>query len=400
MKTEIITSDLNKAAEILKNGGLVAVPTETVYGLAGNGLDEKAVDRIYEVKGRPRIKPLSLMVPGADSISEYCNEVPKAAYTLAESFWPGPLTLVLKAKTDIIPGIVLAGGDTVGLRCPDSEKTLELLRLSGVPLAAPSANPSSGKSPVTAGEVFGYFNGEIEAIVDGGECREGFESTIIDLSCTPYRILRQGALGEESICRALACGMKKIGITGGTGTGKTTALEALKELGAYTLDCDALYHEMLASEKSMISEIGEAFPGVSENGVIDRKKLATLVFSDRASLEKLNRITHRYIRYEIENRLRSAALNGYTVAAIDAIELFGSGASLACDATVGVLADKKIRLKRIIERDGLYYQDALARINAQKNDSYFKEHCDHILYNNGEIDTFHDECIKLFKEII
>ena len=118
METEILTNDLNKAAGIIKNGGLVAVPTETVYGLAGNGLDKNAVDKIYEVKGRPRIKPLSLMVPGEESIKNYCNDIPEAAYTLAGEFWPGPLTIVLNAKTDLITDIVLknAGAFKAGLR--------------------------------------------------------------------------------------------------------------------------------------------------------------------------------------------------------------------------------------------------------------------------------------------
>ena len=376
METEILTNDLNKAAGIIKNGGLVAVPTETVYGLAGNGLDKNAVDKIYEVKGRPRIKPLSLMVPGKESIKNYCNDIPEAAYTLAGEFWPGPLTIVLNAKTDLIPDIVLAGGNTVGLRCPDSTKT------------------------VTAEDVLSYFSGKIDAVIDGGRCREGFESTIIDLSKTPYRILRQGALGEDEITKALVRGIKKIGITGGSGTGKTTALFALEELGAYTLDCDELYHDMLRSDKDLISEILNTFPETSDNGAVNRKKLASIVFSDRNLLLKLNEITHKHVMAEIDNRLKAAALNGYTLAGIDAVELFGSGASALCDLTVGVLAEKKVRLKRIIERDGIYYQDALARINAQKDDSYFKEHCDYVVYNNDDMDSFHKNCIIFFKEII
>ncbi len=400
METEILTNDLNKAAGIIKNGGLVAVPTETVYGLAGNGLDKNAVDKIYEVKGRPRIKPLSLMVPGEESIKNYCNDIPEAAYNLAGEFWPGPLTIVLNAKTDLIPDIVLAGGNTVGLRCPDSSKTLELLKLAGVPFAAPSANPSDSKSPVSAEDVLSYFSGKIDAVIDGGECREGFESTIIDLSKTPYRILRQGALGEDEITKALVRGIKKIGITGGSGTGKTTALFALEELGAYTLDCDELYHDMLRSDKDLISEILDSFSEASDNGAVNRKKLASIVFSDRNLLLKLNEITHKHVMAEIDNRLKAAALNGYTLAGIDAVELFGSGASALCDLTVGVLAEKKVRLKRIIERDGIYYQDALARINAQKDDSYFKEHCDYVVYNNDDMDSFHKNCIIFFKEII
>ena len=189
MKTEIITADMDRAADIIRRGGLVAVPTETVYGLAGNGLDEKAVEEIYEVKGRPAVKPLSLMVPDSTAMEEYCDAVPQAAHALADKFWPGPLTIVLKSKS-IVPDIVRAGGATVGLRCPDHPLTLELLRRAKKPLAAPSANPSGQPSPKTAEEVEKYFDGKIDAVIDGGKCGLGFESTIIDMSCAPYRILR------------------------------------------------------------------------------------------------------------------------------------------------------------------------------------------------------------------
>ena len=123
MKTEIITEKLSHAAKLIKDGELVAVPTETVYGLAGNGLDATAVEKIYEIKGRPEVKPLSLMVSGKTAMSKYCEAVPKQAKRLAEKFWPGPLTIVLKAK-DIVPDIVRAGGETVALRCPDHPMTL------------------------------------------------------------------------------------------------------------------------------------------------------------------------------------------------------------------------------------------------------------------------------------
>ena len=172
MKTAVFTNDLTGAAEILKKGGLVAVPTETVYGLAGNGLDANAVERIYEVKGRPAVKPLSLMVEGAQSMEKYCRKVPPQAKALAARFWPGPLTIVLKAK-DTIPSVVLAGGDTVGLRCPDHPKTLELLALTELPFAAPSANPSGEESPKDAKKVLEYFDGRIEGVVDGGACGIG-----------------------------------------------------------------------------------------------------------------------------------------------------------------------------------------------------------------------------------
>ena len=167
MKTEVIRENISEAAELIRRGALVAVPTETVYGLAGSGFDEAAVERIYEVKGRPEVKPLSLMVPGPEAFEKCCTEVPEAARTLAARFWPGPLTIVLPARPEI-PRVVLAGGSTVGLRCPDHPLTLELLRQCGLPLAAPSANPSGEPSPKTAQQVLSYFEGKMEAVIDGG----------------------------------------------------------------------------------------------------------------------------------------------------------------------------------------------------------------------------------------
>ena len=148
METKIITTELDEAARLLREGELVAVPTETVYGLAGNGLNVQAVEAIYEVKGRPAVKPLSLMVPDAETMDRYCEAVPPQAKALAARFWPGPLTIVLKAK-ELVPAIVRAGGETVGLRCPDHPMTLELLRRAELPFAAPSANPSGAESPIS-----------------------------------------------------------------------------------------------------------------------------------------------------------------------------------------------------------------------------------------------------------
>ena len=146
MKTLVLTDEIEKAAEILRSGGLVAVPTETVYGLAGHGLDPAVIERIYEVKGRPAVKPISLMVPGADAIPALCRDVPPAAFALAGRFWPGPLTLVLPAR-EAVPALLRAGGGTVGLRCPRQEQTLALLRLLDFPLGVPSANPSGRRAP-------------------------------------------------------------------------------------------------------------------------------------------------------------------------------------------------------------------------------------------------------------
>lgn len=199
MKTLLITDvNMAPAAEIIKNGGLVAVPTETVYGLAANGLCEDAVQKIYDVKNRPKTKPISLLVSEMEDVEKFCRNIPDTAYQLAESFWPGPLTMVLNKK-EVVPDIVTAGGDTVGVRCPDHPITLALIRLSGVPLAAPSANLSGAPGPKNVSDVLEVFNGKIEAAVDGGVCAVGIESTIIDLTVTPPRLLRQGGLPRENI---------------------------------------------------------------------------------------------------------------------------------------------------------------------------------------------------------
>ena len=399
MNTEVFTNDLTGAAEILKSGGLVAVPTETVYGLAANGLDAEAVERIYEVKGRPAVKPLSLMVPGAECMEDYCLDVPPQAKTLAARFWPGPLTIVLRAK-DTIPPVVLAGGDTVGLRCPDHPKTLALLRLAGVPFAAPSANPSGEGSPKDAKKVLEYFDGVIEGVVDGGPCGLGRESTLISLIEKPFRILRRGALEEEKIADALAEDMTVVGITGPSGSGKTTALHMLESFGALVIDCDALYHELLESNQELVAALAERFPDACRDGGIDRRALAALVFADPEELAALNEISHRFVREEVRRRLRDWAMAGGTLAAIDAIELIEGGLGERCDFVLGVLADREMRIRRIMRRDDLSFERAAARIDAQKSEDYFKEKCDHVLYNNGDEDQFSDTCRKIITEVI
>ena len=221
MNTKRITTEIAQAADAIRAGQLVAVPTETVYGLAGNGLDPDAVAQIYEVKGRPAVKPLSLMVHDASAMAHYCVDVPPAAYSLAEACWPGPLTIVLRAQA-CGPEIVRAGGETVGLRCPDHPATLALIEAAQLPLAAPSANPSGAPSPKTADDVLAYFDGQIAAVIDGGPCGSGRESTRVDLSRTPYRILRSAAVPDDAVWDALVQKMHIVGITGGTGCGKTT----------------------------------------------------------------------------------------------------------------------------------------------------------------------------------
>lgn len=203
MKTIVITDgDISVAAELLKSGQLVAVPTETVYGLSADGLCKEAVREIYNVKGRPETKPINLLVPDIKSVENFCKDIPQDAYTLANCFWPGPLTMILR-KSNIVPDIVTAGGDTVGVRCPDHPLTLALLNECGTPLATPSANLSGLPSPKSCQDVLSYFDGKIPCVIDGGECTVGIESTIIDMTVTPPKILRRGGLSREAIEEAL-----------------------------------------------------------------------------------------------------------------------------------------------------------------------------------------------------
>ena len=190
------------AADIIKKGGLVAIPTETVYGLGANGLDEQAVIKIFEAKGRPQDNPLILHVAEPAEMEKFCHHIPKSAYLLAGKFWPGPLTMVLPAR-DIVPRRTTAGLDTVAVRCPDNDTTRQIIRLSGVPIAAPSANISGKPSTTTAQHVFHDHNGKIDAIVDGGPCRVGVESTIVDLTDERPRLLRPGGITPEQLMEVL-----------------------------------------------------------------------------------------------------------------------------------------------------------------------------------------------------
>lgn len=394
METRNLTDRPEAAAEIIKKGGLVAVPTETVYGLACSGFDEKAVRELYRVKGRPAVKPLSLLVPGPEALERYGREIPAGARALAERFWPGPLTIIVKARPEI-PEIVRAGGESVGLRCPDQEQTLKLLKLAGLPLAAPSANPSGSPSPKSLEKVLAYFDGRIDAVIDGGPCGLGRESTVFDMSRTPYRVLRQGALPEEAVAGVLMDALTVIGITGGTGCGKTTALEELKALGALTLDCDAVYHELLENG-ALADRILRRFPQAERNGRLDRKALGELAFSDPAALAELNALTHGEVVREVERRLKEWAMAGGTLAAVDAVELLGSGLESRCRAVIGILAGEEARVRRVMARDGLTEAYARLRVRAQKPDSYYEARCTYVLRNDSDRDTF----IKNFHRII
>ena len=207
MDTKLFNSPLSeeqydKAAAIIRDGGLLGIPTETVYGLGANALNETACRNIYIAKGRPQDNPLIIHIADGSWLSRYCKDIPDAAYQLAKAFWPGPLTMILP-KQDIVPMATTGGLDTVGVRCPDHPITLEIIRRAGVPVAAPSGNLSGRPSPTTAQHMQEDMTGRIDGIVDGGPCGVGVESTIIDLTCTPPRLLRPGGLPLEELERIL-----------------------------------------------------------------------------------------------------------------------------------------------------------------------------------------------------
>lgn len=499
------------AASILRRGGLLAIPTETVYGLGADGLNEEAVLHIFEAKGRPQDNPLILHIPDASWLSRYCVNVPETAYRLAEAFWPGPLTMILP-KAPMVPLRTTGGLDTVGMRCPDHAVTRAIIAAAGVPVAAPSANTSGRPSCTTAAHVRADMDGKIDGVVDGGDCAVGVESTIIDLTVTPPRLLRPGGLpleklqavlGEVALDKAVtqqlsageqprAPGMKYrhyapkapvtvvtgspaesgrwlranvpdgaglilfdeyaplfpanvvraigscrdkaeqarrvfdalrsfddtdvteiyaqcpdseglglaignrlkkaagfhtvdahdgkfvVGLTGQTGAGKTSLLRALAMQGAYTVDCDAFYYEQLRADAALQGDLGAAFPGVLSGGELDRQKLGKLVFGDVDALARLDRIVRRHLPRAVAKAVAASAAG---VAAIDAIKLIESGLAALCDVTVAVTAPEETRIRRVMTRDGIDETRARARVRSQKDEAFFREHCDAVFVN-------------------
>ena len=189
---------IEEAAAIIKEGGTVAFPTETVYGLGADALNPVAVEKIFEAKGRPADNPLIVHVASKEDVGDLAKHIPEKAYVLMDKFWPGPLTLILQRK-EIVPDITTGELDTVALRMPDNRIALELIRVSGRPLAAPSANLSGKPSPTTADHVVADLSGRIDAVIDAGAVNVGVESTVIDMSSEPPAILRPGMISKEDI---------------------------------------------------------------------------------------------------------------------------------------------------------------------------------------------------------
>lgn len=191
-------SKLKVAGEIIRNGGLVLFPTETVYGLGANGLDENAVKKIYKAKGREQDNPLILHVSNFDMVSKIAKDISDIEYTLMKTFWPGPFTIILN-RTKIVPDIVTAGLDTVGVRMPSGEIARALISYAEVPIAAPSANISGRPSGTNISDIFEELSDKVDYIVDGGECEVGLESTVVRVVDGVPTILRPGKISPEDI---------------------------------------------------------------------------------------------------------------------------------------------------------------------------------------------------------
>lgn len=521
---------IEAAAAILRRGGLLGIPTETVYGLGADGLNEDAVRRIFLAKGRPQDNPLILHVPDAGWLERCCTDIPSAAYALAERFWPGPLTMILPRR-DCVPLRTTGGLDTVGVRCPDHPVTRAIIAAADTPVAAPSGNTSGRPSPTCARHMMEDMMGKIDGIVDGGDCAVGVESTIIDLTVQPPRLLRPGGLpleeleavlGEVAVDKAVrqrlgdgekakAPGMKYrhyapraavtvvtgtprrsaayirehlpagagvicfdeyaplfaghivhrlgsqedklaqaqhvfdalrtfddtdvtaifaqcpdesglglavgnrlkkaagfhtvdvsplvIGFTGPTGAGKTSALRALERLGGLVLDCDAVYHDLLRTDSTLRDAITGAFGQVfAPDGTLDRQRLGTVVFSDPAALDTLNRIIYARLPRELLRRMDESSA---PVVGIDAINLVESGLSRLCRRTVAVLAPSEQRVRRIMARDGIPEEYARLRVQAQKDDEFYRTHCTDTLFNDcADAAAFEDAAYAALHRIL
>jgi tRNA threonylcarbamoyl adenosine modification protein (Sua5/YciO/YrdC/YwlC family)/dephospho-CoA kinase len=390
---------LARAAGILREGGLCLIPTETVYGIACDAGNPRALARLRALKDRPPEKPFSVLMrelPRVHGPDTNYDDVNDDIDKLARAFTPGPLTVILPSDGGGVPE------GSVGVRVPAHADTLELLKLCGFPLAAPSANAAMDEPPVSFDDALSRFDGKVECAIDGGDCARGVESTILDMTAEPPKILRRGAISKRALEEALGRkidGMTVIGITGGSGAGKTTAMRVLKALGAETIDCDEVYNGLLTRD-DMLSKLSERFPGAvsGESGkrTLDKKALGAIVFRDEKALADLNAITHGCVGREVARLLREYERAGAKLAAVDAIALIESGRAEACDLTVAVTAPEKARVKRIMERDGISEEYARARVSAQKPEEFYRAGCDDTLINDGGDREFERRCREYF----
>lgn len=266
MDTKIIKIDeksidknlINEAANIIRTGGIVAFPTETVYGLGANGLDEEAVKNIYKAKGRPSDNPLILHISTINDLYPLVEEIPSLANVCMDRFWPGPLTIIFK-KSRVVPNIITAGLDTVAIRMPDNKIAKELISQSGVPIAAPSANLSGKPSPTRGIHVIQDMMGKIEMIIDGGDTGVGLESTVLDLSTEIPTILRPGGITLEELREVIPNVIQDRSITNKEETPKSPGQKYRHyapnaEMILYTGDVEKIVEEIRRTSKKLIND--------------------------------------------------------------------------------------------------------------------------------------------------
>lgn len=514
---------IKKAAEILKNGGIVAIPTETVYGLAASAYNDEAIKKVFAAKGRPQDNPLIVHISNMDMLYEVAKDIPEKALLCAEKFWPGPLTMVLP-KTEKPAKSVSAGLETVAVRMPLHKVALDIIESSNLPLAAPSANTSGSPSPTTAKHVESDLDGKIDAIVFSNDCAVGVESTVITFCSNPPRLLRPGAVTAEALkeivpnliidsavltepqknAKVESPGMKYkhyapktdaflvegtkeqfakfvnsqensaaicfeedselikipkliygnkenpdslahevfatlrdidklstekvfihapskkgvglavynrllrasgfkvvtlpliIGLTGPTGAGKSSLKTVAENLGFSVIDCDKVAREATVKGSGGLCALVKVFGDdiLTAENELNRKALAKKAFSTPENTELLNKTILPFICDLINQKIK-----GLEKVVLDAPTLFESRIDSICSVTIAVLAEKEIRMARIMERDSIDEEAALLRINAGKPDEFYNQNANYVIYNNNHMEELTDSFSKIIKEI-
>ena len=510
--------DIIKAGEILAGGGLVAIPTETVYGLAADALNPEAVKKIFAAKGRPGDNPLIIHIADLSQWEPLVQSIPNSAKKLAEAFWPGPLTIILP-KAGEVPLETSGGLDTVGVRFPAHPAAQAVIAAAGRPLAAPSANPSGRPSPTAFAHVKSDLTGRVDALLDGGDCGVGVESTVITLATPVPRVLRPGGvtveqlravLGEVEVDPAVAAPLKDgervtspgmkyrhyapkaavtlidaspedysnyvnsksgyralcfsedtellkieylsygnrydgtsqardlfgvlyqldeagdapilahlparrgvglavynrllraagfsvvnptgrcvIGLTGPSGAGKSTVGEALKNRGWAVIDCDKITRSPAVYDADCIARLQGAFgKEVAPGGVLDRRVLAEKAFITAESKQKLEKIVFPNIMKAVRAAMAEAFAAGHKIVVLDAPTLFEAGLDSACGRIITVTAPEDVRLRRIINRDGITEEQARVRLTAQPGDEFYVNRSDYVLENGQKPGLF------------